>query len=124
VVADAIRFVCLTADATPPSAVQDLRARLAQGDIVLGWSAVTADTLGSKEGISHYVVYRSQDPGLEALPSDSLASVAGTEYTDAGAAGNPAANHYYVVRAVDYAGLKSEVSATVGEFGRQLSSSK
>ncbi len=124
VVADAIRFVCLGPDQTPPSAVQDLRASLANSDLFLEWSAVTEDTVGSKEIISHYVLYRSQNPGFEALPSDSLAHVTGTEYIDAGIAGLPGTNHYYIVRAVDYAGLKSEVSATVGEYGRQLSATK
>jgi hypothetical protein len=124
VVADAVRLVCLGADDTPPGAVQDLSATLAGQDVNLGWSAVTADTAGAKEGISHYVVYRSQDPDFGAQPSDSLARVAGTGYTDPGAAGTPGANYYYVVRAVDYAGYKSEPSDTVGEFDRGLISSK
>jgi hypothetical protein len=120
VVADAIRFVCLGADQTPPSAVEDLRAALTGSDIDLQWSAVTADTAGAKESISHYVVYRSDDPTFSAQPVDSLAAVASSQYLDAGAAGSSVTNYFYIIRAVDYGGLKSEASATVGEFDVEL----
>ena len=124
VVADAVRFLCLGADQIPPDAVADLSPYLIEADIRLEWSAVTVDTAGAKEGVSHYVVYRSTDPGFAADPSDSLAAVTETQYHDAGAAGGTGTNYYYIVRAVDYAGLKSENSATVGEFDVGLESSK
>ena len=124
VVADAIRFICLGADETPPAAVQDLRAVPAKGDIALQWSAVTVDTAGSKEGIRYYVICRSVDPAFTAQPSDSIAGVTDTVYTDMGAAGSLGTNYYYIVRAVDYAGHKSESSATVGEFDKALGASK
>jgi hypothetical protein len=124
VVADAIRLLCLGADQTPPDAVADLRPHLIDQDVQLRWSPVTVDTTGAKEGISHYVVYRSTDAGFGADPSDSLAGVAEPEYRDPGAAGLVGTDYYYIVRAVDYAGLKSEVSAIVGEFDELLESSK
>jgi hypothetical protein len=120
VVADAIRFVCLGADQTPPSAVEDLRAALTGSDIDLQWSAVTADTAGAKESVSHYVIYRSDDPTFSAQPADSLAVVASSPYLDAGAAGSTVTNYFYIIRAVDYGGLKSEASETVGEFDVEL----
>jgi|GEM_PF-1956877 len=124
VVADAIRFLCLGADQTPPNAVADLSSHLIESDIHLEWSAVTADTTGAKEGVSHYVVYRSTDPGFSADPADSLAAVTETHYQDAGTAGGVGTDYYYIVRAVDYGGLKSENSATVGEFDILLEPSK
>ncbi len=124
VVADAIRFLCLGADQVPPGAVADLSPHLIEQDVRLQWSPVSLDTAGAKEGISHYVVYRNTDPGFGADPSDSLAGVAETHYDDAGAAGLAGTDYFYIVRAVDYAGLKSENSATVGEFDVELGSSK
>jgi hypothetical protein len=111
-------------DETPPAAVQDLHATLAKEDVVLEWSAVTMDVTGYKETISHYVVYRSQNCDFTAQPSDSISGVTGTAYADSGVAGTPGTNHYYIVRAVDVAGHKSEVSETVGEFEKALTSVK
>jgi hypothetical protein len=124
VAADAVRLLCLGADQVPPSAVADLSSQLIGTDIRLEWSTVTTDTSGAKEDISHYVIYRSTDPGFAADPADSLAGVVTNEYRDAGAAGSVGTNCYYIVRAVDFAGLKSEVSTTVGEFDMELKASK
>jgi len=85
---------------------------------------VNTDTAGSKEGIRYYVICRSVDPAFTAQPSDSIAGVTDTVYSDIGAAGSPGTNYYYIVRAVDYAGHKSEPSATVGEFDKALGASK
>ena len=122
--ADAIRLLCLVSDETPPAAVQDLSASLAGQDVALQWSAVTADTAGLKEGISHYVVYRGENAYFEAQPSDSLAGIAETAFTDSGVTGLPGTDHYYIVRAVDLAGHKSAASETVGEFDRALGTAK
>jgi hypothetical protein len=124
VVADAIRLLCLVSDETPPAAVQDLSASLAGQDVALQWSAVTADTAGLKEGISHYVVYRGGNPYFVAQPSDSLAGIIETAFTDSGVTGLPGTDHYYIVRAVDLAGHKSAASETVGEFDRALKAAK
>jgi hypothetical protein len=111
-------------DETPPAAVQDLHVTLAKEDVVLEWSAVTMDAAGHKETISHYVVYRSENFSFTAQPSDSIFAVTGTAYTDSGVTGSPGTNHYYIVRAVDMVGHKSEVSETVGEFDKALTSVK
>lgn len=111
-------------DETPPAAVQDLHATLAKEDVVLEWSAVTMDATGHKEIISHYVVYRGENPHFEAQPSDSLAGIIETAFTDSGVTGLPGTDHYYIVRAVDLAGHKSAASETVGEFDRALEATK
>jgi hypothetical protein len=117
VVADAIKFAFL-ADTTPPEAVENLAAAKAGGDIFLEWTPVIQDTSGSPESTSHYVVYRSTDAAV--VPGDSIAGTADTTYLDAGAAGSVANNYFYIVRAVDSAGNKSENSGQVGEFDKDV----
>jgi len=123
VMARILNFLSLP-DETPPAAVQDLYATLAKQDVVLEWSAVTMDATGHKETISHYVVYRSENCSFTAQPSDSISAVTGTAYTDSDVTGSPGTNNYYIVRAVDLAGYKSEASETVGEFDKALTSVK
>ncbi len=116
VVADAIRFLfhhALPPDETPPAAADDLTAGLSAGDIALSWSPVTVDTSGSPENVSYYIIYRSQDP---TGTGDSIAGPAGSPYLDPGAAGDTLANYFYLVRAVDGSGNRSELSNRVGEF--------
>jgi len=125
VVADAIRFLYHhppPSDSIPPAPVMDLTAILSQDNLVLSWLEVTADTAGSQEIISHYVVYRGEDPYFDPGPGDSIAGVAETTYVDSGVAGTVGSNHFYLVRAVDAAGNKSANSRSVGEFDRLLSS--
>jgi hypothetical protein len=63
------------------------------------------------------VIYRGLTPYLL---GDSLASTTGTTYIDVGATGDTASNFFYMVKAVDPAGRKSEESNQVGEFGKSL----
>jgi uncharacterized lipoprotein YddW (UPF0748 family) len=124
VIADAIRWVFsgpLEPDA-PPAAVIDLASTKSADDIALTWSAVTQDTAGNPLTVDRYVVYRDDEPLT--VPSDSIGFTAGTEYADPGAAGAPAANYYYVVRAVSDAKGKSAASNTVGEFDIDLGNAK
>jgi hypothetical protein len=117
VVADAIKFV-YQSDLTPPESPPILRAVAVHSDIALSWSAVTQDTSGNPETMSHYVVYRSTDPSV--IPGDSIAGTTDTAYVDVGAAGSTATNYFYVVRAKDSAGNESKNSGQVGEFDRDL----
>jgi hypothetical protein len=124
VIADAVRWKLrelLQPDA-PPAAITDLQSTKSEADIVLAWSAVTADTLGNPETILEYIVYRHTDPTAE--PADSIGSTSGTSYLDAGAAGSSAINCYYVVRAVDQAKGKSQASNLVGEFDVELENAR
>jgi N-acetylmuramoyl-L-alanine amidase len=105
-------------DNVPPAAVSDLTATLSGNDIALSWSAVSIDTTGSTEVISHYVVYRSEDPDFEPGPGDSIAGTPENNYSDGGAAGDTLTNYFYVIRAVDSAGNKSASSSRVGEFDK------
>jgi N-acetylmuramoyl-L-alanine amidase len=108
-------------DNIPPAPVTDLKALLSLNDLVISWSAVTTDTTGQGETLSHYVVYRSEDPHFEPGPGDSIAGVAQTTYLDSEAVGTVGSNYFYVVRAVDEAGNKSVNSMPVGEFDKFLS---
>ncbi|MFC1683213.1 C25 family cysteine peptidase [Candidatus Zixiibacteriota bacterium] len=102
----------------PPGPISDLSATLmdgaksTSGDIRLDWTEPF-----SEGGVSHYVVYRS---ALPTQMGDSLGYSMSTEYTDAGAAGDPASNHYYSIKAVDSEGRKSAFSNQVGEFDLEL----
>jgi uncharacterized lipoprotein YddW (UPF0748 family) len=122
VIADAIQWLYVSpiSSQAPPAAVNDLAADKSAGDIVLTWTAVTADTLGNPETVDGYIIYRNSDPSM--IPGDSVGTTSGTEYTDPGAAGSTGTNYYYVIKAVDDAQAKSDPSNAVGEFDRQVSS--
>ena len=124
VIADAIKWTYvspLEPDA-PPAAVADLASQKADDDIALTWSPVTSDTLGHQLTVDRYVIYRNSDPSTE--PADSIGCTAGTEFSDAGAAGSIATNYYYVIKAVSDAKGKSVASNRVGEFDIGLGSGK
>lgn len=106
--------------AGPPGAVDDLLARKAGSQIHLCWSAPDADL-----GISAYVVYRDTTADFTSLDGDSIAATADTVFIDDhGGVGDPSLNLYYLVRAVDAAGKRSEDSNHAGEFDKQLSATK
>jgi len=102
----------------PPGPVDDLQivlldgSKSSSGDVWLTWSEPF-----SEAGLSYYIIYRSSIP---AETGDSLTATSLTEYTDAGAVGDPAVHHYYSVKAVDVEGKKSVVSNQVGEFDIEL----
>jgi N-acetylmuramoyl-L-alanine amidase len=107
-------------DHIPPAPVTDVRTFLSVNDLVLSWSAVTNDTTGAGETLSHYILYRSEDPNFDPSPGDSIAGILDTTYLDSGAAGMVGTNYFYVVCAVDDAGNKSGHSIKTGEFDRSL----
>jgi hypothetical protein len=98
----------------PPAPVEDLTAQPAAGDLVLSWSPPAG------KAIARYVVYRDTTGDLDAGPEDSIGGTTDTTYLDAGAIGAVGTNYYYIVKAVDDAGQKSDPSDPVGEFDIQL----
>jgi carboxypeptidase T len=112
--------VTVTASAVPPERVVDLAAQLT-GSIYLSWSPVVVDTAGSPVTIDHYVIHRDSTFDFATSTANSLAVTADTFYLDVTAGdGNPLLNHFYLVRAVDDGGNKSENSNMVGEFDAAL----
>jgi len=97
-----------------PDPVSDLVAQPSAGDLVLTWSAP------SGKAVVRYVVYRDTSGGFEAGPEDSIGGTTDTTYLDAGAIGATGTNYFYVVKAVDDIGQKSDPSGTVGEFDATL----
>jgi hypothetical protein len=95
---------------TGPPPVSDLAIQLVNECITLSWSPV-AQAVG-------YVVYRNSLADFEPGEDDSLTSTADTSYVDCSIEGGQA---YYVIRAVDAAGLKSEDSQRVGQFPKECS---
>jgi hypothetical protein len=91
-----------------PPPISGLIIQKVNSCIALMWSPVP-EAVG-------YIVYRDSLAGFGPDPEDSLSQVADTTYLDCNAVGEG----YYVVRAVDAAGHKSEDSAQVGQFGKQL----
>lgn len=105
----------------PPAVIDDLTAALAGSLIHLYWSAVTEDTSGAPIIVEYYAVYRNADPNFSPDPSDSIGATTETFYDDlTPALKDTLVNHYYIVKAVDKMGRKSEDSNTVGEFDRYL----
>jgi hypothetical protein len=104
----------------PPDAVDDLLARKAGTRVHLCWSEPHADM-----GIAAYVIYRDSTADFTSWDGDSIAATADTFFIDAdGGIGDPALNRYYLIRAVDGAGKRSDDSNCAGEFDRELSSTK
>ena len=116
---DASDSLFATADLIPPDGVDDLSADISSGsksstgDLFLWWSPVTDNW-----GVDYYVIYRGIDPQTV---QDSIGTAAGTEYLDAGAVGDTTANYFYVIKAVDLGGNRSEESNCAGEFDRMMS---
>ena len=116
--ADAIK-VAIT---VTPEAVDDLAlmieggAKSSSGNVHLFWTEPDA-----AEGVNHYIIYRSIQP--DEL-GDSLALTAEASFVDSGAVGNESVHYYYMVKAIDGVGNKSEASNRVGEFDRRLGSVK
>ncbi|MCK4272939.1 immune inhibitor A, partial [bacterium] len=112
--------VTVSTDLVPPEPVADLTATLT-GSIHLSWSPVTVDTAGGPETVDYYIIHRDTAHDFAASPANSLDVAADTAYVDATAGdGNPLVNHFYLVRAVDGGGNKSDDSNRVGEFDAEL----
>jgi hypothetical protein len=103
-----------------PRRISDLTAELS-GGLRLIWSPVTFDTEGQLISIDHYVVHRDTSFAFAVSPANSLAVTDQAMYEDFSIhSGDPSIDHYYLVRAVDGQGNKSQNSNRVGEFDRYL----
>jgi hypothetical protein len=91
-----------------PPPVRDITIVAVDTCIALLWSPV-AEAVG-------YVVYRDSLAGFSPGSEDSLAQIADTTYLDC----DTLSKGYYVIRAVDAGGQKSEDSMQVGQFGKEL----
>jgi|GEM_PF-1563280 len=104
-------------DQAPPKTISQLAVEESDGQLLLTWPAVTEDTSGGAEQISHYVVYRGGQPFFTPHSGDSIAGVETPSYldTDSGI-GSSQVNHFYGITAVDLSGNESAISNRVGEF--------
>jgi hypothetical protein len=104
-----------------PAAIADLSATLAGDAIRLSWSAVTADENGLPVTVDHYVIYRGDDPDFLPSGEDSIGVTTDTTFVDTAAAiGDPATDHYWVVKATSAPDIKSADSNRVGEIDIDL----
>jgi len=101
-----------------PDFIDDLRVSRSGVDIVLDWSAVTADVYGKPATIVNYEIFRGTAPDYTVAGLTKIGDCAApcTTFPDPGAAGNASSQHYRV-RAVGADGrpgaLGSEVPAGV-----------
>ncbi|MFC1683415.1 hypothetical protein ACFL0G_04335 [Candidatus Zixiibacteriota bacterium] len=112
--------VFITVTDVPP-AVTDLATVLAGVDLFLYWTPVEHGA-----GIDYYVVFRDTVSGFDSSTGDSIGMTADTFYVDqaAGGIGDPGLSLYYLVRAVDPAGKKSDDSNCAGEFDKSVENNK
>ncbi len=98
-------------DNQPPNAIDDLDIQVVGNNVMLSWT-----NPGDNVGVTQYRVYRS-DHGYFSPTGIPVATVAAptTTWTDVGAAGNPATNYFYNVRARDAALNEGNPSNYVGE---------
>jgi len=104
-------------DQAPPKSISQLTVQESDGQLLLNWPAVTEDTSGGAEQISHYIVSRGSQPFFSPQSGDSIAGVATLSYLDTdGGIGSSQLNYFYSITAVDLAGNESDPSNLVGEF--------
>ena len=101
----AIRVEPYNGDVEPPGAPTGLAAVGGVGHVDLTWTAPTDNV-----GVSGYALHRSTVSGFTPGPSNLVASLGNTSYTDTPLASGP---YYYVVTARDAAGNISAPSAEV-----------
>jgi hypothetical protein len=94
---------------SPPRAISDLQVSRSGSDLVLAWSRPTVDIYGRPTTTVGYRVYRGTTPNFTVGAGTLLASIndgAITSYTHTGGYAL-AGNAYYLVTAIDAAGLVS-----------------
>jgi hypothetical protein len=112
-------ILCLapSPDDVPPKSINALSAEESEGTVLLSWPEVNQDSLGLPEEISHYVIYRNQDPYFTPDSTDSIAATQTSSYLDEdNGIGSAEHNFFYLVTAVDVAGNESQISNRVGEY--------
>ncbi len=109
---NALDWLIAAPDTVAPAAVSDLS--ISQGasptNILLSWSEPWDNV-----GVDHYNVYCDTVAFFVPTPSNQVATVTFTTWTHIGGAGDPAANQFYLVTAVDAAENESTPSNRVGE---------
>jgi dipeptidase len=106
-----------------PEKIHEVTIALAGENLILTWSEVTVDTLGSPLAVDFYRIYRNTSAffGISASPLDSTAELF---YMDtSGVVGDYEAHYYYRVTALS-GGKESGYSKRVGEFDQPLMRTK
>ncbi len=90
--------------------------------LALTWAPVTEDVNGGQESVEYYAVHRDTTAHFLPATGNRVAKTGLAQYLDHDplVVGNPIANHFYVIRAVDMRGNTSGSSATVGEIDFSL----
>jgi hypothetical protein len=98
-----------------PKSPESFSAEAVGGDVVLTWDPVTENLWGVPITVGFYRVYGGTDAYFPVDGPHLIGTSATTDYTDAGAAGDPGVNHFYRVTAVS-GFYESFPSDCVGEF--------
>jgi hypothetical protein len=106
-------------DTVPPRSIEDLTCSACDSSLFLDWSPISKDIWNQTEQVDYYVLYRNTDPCFVPSSGDSIGFSTTSFYTDTGARWATQA-HYYIVRAVDDAGNKSDDSNRVGKINKLL----
>ncbi|KPL17688.1 MAG: hypothetical protein AMJ92_11395 [candidate division Zixibacteria bacterium SM23_81] len=112
-------ILCLPAgsDEIPPQYIDQLAAEESGGAVLLSWPAVTLDSLGLAENLSHYNIYRNEIPLFWPDVTDFIHGVQTTSYLDENSdIGSVDRHSFYLVTAVDLMGNESDISNRVGEY--------
>lgn len=97
----------------PPISQRQVSASRIGSDVVLSWMPDPAAVA--------YRVYRGNDPYFTPAFGSPYAETTSASFTDAGAIGDPAVNHFYVVTSVSSGGVETAYDNRVGEFDFALS---
>jgi hypothetical protein len=98
-----------------PKSPESFAADALSGDVVLTWDPVTENLWGDPITVGFYRIYRGVAAYFPADGPHVLGTSVTTSFTDSGAAGDPAVNHFYRVTAVS-GFYESFPSDCVGEF--------
>jgi uncharacterized repeat protein (TIGR01451 family) len=108
-------------DLDPPAAATDLMTWMQGTDLHLQWSSIVTDIFGQDESIQGYIIYRDETPMFTPTSTESIAMVSDTFFVDDGSrAGDAAANSFYLLRGVDFAGNQGNNSNRAGEIDFRL----
>jgi len=106
-------------DTLCPQPVNDLTCTPSDSSIFLEWSPIAKNLNNQTEEVPYYVVYRNLDPDFEPSTADSIGYADTNSYIDLNSRWSTQA-YYYVVKAVDDSGNKSEASNKAGRFNHNL----
>lgn len=97
-----------------PASVTGLSARVSGSSMILSWDPVTQDIYGNNMGAESYTLFYSPDFTFGANV-DSITGISNTQYTHAIplVIGNVGETMFYKVQAINYVGLRSDISEDV-----------